>query len=275
MPFGEDFIHQQSTAAYYTPFTFSGKERDAETSLSYFGARYYDAGLSIWLSVDPMSDKYPSLSAYNYCALNPVLFIDPNGMNFDVFITGPDADRATEAVNASSSLEITRSEDGKLHATGEAKTAADKKLLEAINNPSVIVELETKRETSYDSHDGKDKNIPLTPGGFEGSTIIGDLTVAVQYVNMDAAQNLSRVIGESVGETLTHEINEAYIGAVNFPGQKYQTAYTPSHNRAASLDRVNASLEWNKDTKRYPNQNVYQARRAGTETWFDITTVPK
>ena len=59
--------------------TFSAKERDAETGLSYFGARYYSGDLSIWLSVDPMSDKYPSLSPYVYCANNPVKLVDPNG----------------------------------------------------------------------------------------------------------------------------------------------------------------------------------------------------
>jgi hypothetical protein len=29
---------------------------------SYFGARYYDSDLSVWLSVDPLADKYPHLS---------------------------------------------------------------------------------------------------------------------------------------------------------------------------------------------------------------------
>ena len=31
------------------------------------------------LKVDPMSDKYPSLSPYVYCANNPVKLVDPNG----------------------------------------------------------------------------------------------------------------------------------------------------------------------------------------------------
>ena len=66
--------------------TFSAKERDVETGLSYFGARYYSSDLSIWLSVDPMSDKYPSLSPYVYCANNPVKLVDPNGEE----IGGPD-----------------------------------------------------------------------------------------------------------------------------------------------------------------------------------------
>jgi RHS repeat-associated protein len=50
-----------------------------QTGLSYFGARYYDAGLSIWLSVDPMADKQINLSPYHYCAGNPVVLKDPDG----------------------------------------------------------------------------------------------------------------------------------------------------------------------------------------------------
>ena len=59
----------------------SGKEKDAETGYHYFGARYYNSDLSLWLSVDPMADKYPSLSPYNYCALNPMKIVDPDGMD--------------------------------------------------------------------------------------------------------------------------------------------------------------------------------------------------
>jgi hypothetical protein len=34
---------------------------------------------SIWLSVDPQSDKYPNLTPYAYCANNPVVLVDPDG----------------------------------------------------------------------------------------------------------------------------------------------------------------------------------------------------
>ncbi len=60
-------------------YKFSAKELDNETNYSYFGARYYDSDLSQWLSVDAMSDKYPDLSPYNYCAWNPVVLVDPDG----------------------------------------------------------------------------------------------------------------------------------------------------------------------------------------------------
>ena len=67
-------------------YTFSAKEKDSETGLSYFGSRYYSSDLSIWLSVDPMSDKYPSLSPYTYCTDNPVKLVDPNGEDYEVLI---------------------------------------------------------------------------------------------------------------------------------------------------------------------------------------------
>ena len=41
--------------------------------------RHYNSDLSIWLSVDPMSDKYPGVSPYAYCGNNPVRLVDPNG----------------------------------------------------------------------------------------------------------------------------------------------------------------------------------------------------
>ena len=42
-------------------------------------ARHYHPTLSIWLSVDPMSDKYPGVSPYVYCGNNPVRLVDANG----------------------------------------------------------------------------------------------------------------------------------------------------------------------------------------------------
>ena len=66
-------------SAYQIHCSFSGKEKDPETGYHYFGARYYNSDLSLWLSVDPMSDKYPSLSPYNYCAWNPMKLVDPDG----------------------------------------------------------------------------------------------------------------------------------------------------------------------------------------------------
>ena len=79
LPFGETMAEQLGSNYYNTPYKFNGKELDEETGLYYYGARYYDPRVSIWLSVDPMAEKFPNSSPYNYCLGNPINLIDPDG----------------------------------------------------------------------------------------------------------------------------------------------------------------------------------------------------
>jgi RHS repeat-associated protein len=83
MPFGEPWVRQinwnYALLHGESRYTFTGKERDEETGLMYFGARYYDPEYGIWNQVDPLHAKYPGLSSYNYCGNNPLSNIDPNG----------------------------------------------------------------------------------------------------------------------------------------------------------------------------------------------------
>ena len=64
------------------PYKYNGKELDRKDGLDWYdyGARYYDAALGRWHVVDPMSEKYYGVSPYLYCANNPILLVDPNGM---------------------------------------------------------------------------------------------------------------------------------------------------------------------------------------------------
>ena len=79
--------------------TFTGKEKDSETGYCYFGARYYDSDLSgLFLSVDPMSDKYPSISPYAYCAWNPVKLVDPDGREIHLTFTSGNAIKALNKI---------------------------------------------------------------------------------------------------------------------------------------------------------------------------------
>ena len=72
----------------FHPFVSTGKEKDEETGYGYFGARYMDHELTtMWLSVDPMADKYPGISPYNYCMWNPIKLVDPDGRDTAICYT--------------------------------------------------------------------------------------------------------------------------------------------------------------------------------------------
>ena len=61
-------------------YKFNGKELDEETGFFYCGAGYYDPKVSIWLSVDPLAQLFPTHNPYNYCFENTIMFKDLTGM---------------------------------------------------------------------------------------------------------------------------------------------------------------------------------------------------
>jgi len=79
-PFGAlMYGRTQESSAVDGRYKYTGKERDMETRYDYFGARYYDARICRWLQVDPMAEKYPGWSPFNYSFNNPLRFFDPDG----------------------------------------------------------------------------------------------------------------------------------------------------------------------------------------------------
>jgi RHS repeat-associated protein len=85
---GDSFLNREE----YTPYgessfgsfgrkryLFSSKERDGESSLSYFGARYLAPWMARWVNCDPVG-PIDGLNVYNYTKSNPVGFHDASGM---------------------------------------------------------------------------------------------------------------------------------------------------------------------------------------------------
>ena len=78
VPFGEVFVEERNNI-WNTPYLFNAKEFDEETGLYYYGARYYDPRVSLWISTDSQQEQYPFVSTYSYVKNSPLTYIDPEG----------------------------------------------------------------------------------------------------------------------------------------------------------------------------------------------------
>ena len=69
------------------PYRFNGKESQEFAGLPYldYGARFYHPLSSRWTTMDPLSEKYYSVSPYAFCSGNPVNFVDVDGMDWYIF----------------------------------------------------------------------------------------------------------------------------------------------------------------------------------------------
>ena len=84
-PFGSVRGSSGSTPVHYA---FTGKERDAKTGLDNFGARFYDATLSHWISADPLALRRPTAmlggvdkgNVFSYVGNRPTTLTDPTGL---------------------------------------------------------------------------------------------------------------------------------------------------------------------------------------------------
>ncbi|MBO4588170.1 MAG: RHS repeat-associated core domain-containing protein [Bacteroidales bacterium] len=195
----------------------SGKEKDSETGYHYFGARYYNSDLSLWLSVDPMSDKYPSLSPYNYCAWNPMKLVDPNGDT--VIVKGEQANRAVSQLQTSN-MAISRSENGVLSVDLGNKNRSDlskeeKIIYDAINSNSVTVEIYTGKTEKKDgmnifsaSIDGKTSVYDCPWGGSNLGSFLysgGAKAKSLGFIDMDLIE------GYDFDQGVAHEVSEHFI----------------------------------------------------------------
>src|SRR5690606_31671700 len=70
-----------NTGSYDNKWKFNGKELDDATQMYYYGARYYDPRISIFVSVDPLAEKFVGWTPYHYVHNNPINLIDPTGMS--------------------------------------------------------------------------------------------------------------------------------------------------------------------------------------------------
>ncbi len=208
-------IDFQRLFSYKNALTFTGKEKDSLrlipqsgglcgarltsppdlfTRFYYFGARYYDPSLSgLFLSVDPMSDKYPNLSPYAYCAWNPVKLVDPDGEMFDSLSAG------YVKIFESTTNELIDRIENKANKSEKdlVKLKEYKSALEELNK------LSNDKTTLYSIYTNVSIEDPTTQGYTTYGGKIGDMDI----INILIGSDISTIKGKT---QLAHELKHAY-----------------------------------------------------------------
>lgn len=137
LPFGELLVDEHKNS-YNSPFKYNGKEFDEETGNYFYGARYYDPKWSIFISVDPLAEQFPSWNSYHYVHQNPINLIDPTGMEAE-WIPGTDTEKIDFKIdNETKEIVWTKNTPEKFKAVADEllKTKIGENVLrEAIDSP--------------------------------------------------------------------------------------------------------------------------------------------
>ena len=213
LPFGEMMVeHNQSAnvpsgVGYDNKFKFNGKELDDATQMYYYGARYYDPRISIFVSVDPLAQK--TMTPYQYVNNNPIMFTDPTGMEGEII----------DPKNEESRLAY---EEYKSIASPEKK--AELKVLE---DSPIIYNIDVKDEfyggaTKYNTNNGEIDIEVQNVGDYTVGILADELTHAYQYQTGEIGYD--RESGAIVNYDLQDEIDSkmATISVLERKGLKME-----------------------------------------------------
>jgi RHS repeat-associated protein len=238
----------------------TGKERDNETGLDYFGARYYSGAQGRFLATDPivLTSKRlldpQQLNAYAYVRNNPLRFIDPNGE--ELFLTGNineakkmlcqilgsacinggdnliynakaktltvDFNNADLSLNEGANLinDLSEADEKYLFSVGNKYRATDKKGREKTKD---MISIETNLPSFPDQH------VTLSPPkGFDSSVTIDPSWKLVP------SSNTSEMQGSPTWGVAFHEFAEAY-GKVTLGIGTYEAGHSYAKEREKQL----------------------------------------
>jgi RHS repeat-associated protein len=202
LPFGEEYNPQITTNHY----KFTGKERDAESNLDYFGARYYGSTLGRFVQADPLYLEFhrltdpQQLNLYTYGRNNPLTFIDPLGLDITC-----DGNRCSDYLNSLQkdvSFKVTMDKNGTVGTEGDIDkkhlSKSERELLKAIGDKKHHV-------TIHAIDGGKDAGIFF---GRSDGNHTGSHTIAFgQAALLDSAKNAG---GMTSAQLVGHETLEGY-----------------------------------------------------------------
>ena len=195
-------------------------ERDEETGLDYRGARFYDADVGRFLSVDPLAADFAAWSAYNYVLGNPVSLIDPDGRApEDIIIRNSSCSCIDEFVNT-----INENFNGQFQAfTEDASDGSTRLRIEATKGGGDLSKLSEGQQAFYKSINDVAEvqtgvvNLEIVSGDSKvhtGRYSNGkiDIKDVQQFPQLDP--NVSSQDGPTQAGKIVHEVKEQFFKQV-------------------------------------------------------------
>jgi RHS repeat-associated protein len=229
-------------------YRFCGKERDEETGLYYFGARFYAPWMCRFTAVDPMAHKYPHHSNYVYCANNPLRIIDPDGREeWDLDRQG----NLTLRKNGRTDIDI-------VHATDKAGNNVSSQFVQGTISDfqTVSREYDDGEETRIESIDYI--QITNTDAGIRFYEFVADNT-SVEWAHIKTSE------GSFVGTS--HDYEKVTSGYMNIPSTATIFEDSHSHTPKGIIGVSDYQQAFDSTTKKGITYSVYHSEK-GTYTRY-------
>ncbi|HET6933105.1 MAG TPA: RHS repeat-associated core domain-containing protein [Candidatus Acidoferrum sp.] len=234
-PFGGERVVTSSSGNTYK---FTGKERDSESGLDNFGARYDSSAMGRFTSVDPIWVKIDRLvdpqrlNLYAYGRNNPLVFVDPDGE--DVTIGRCSIGSAQDCFTQ---LQAGLTKDDREHVklvTGDGKNGCDKGV------SCVVVDADYKS-------DSKNFQVLQTLANDHSATATVDVLKPNDSFDLKTVVSFDRRTGEKLGilSTTPGDPNEGtgFAGYTFFPYHKGDPGpFSPDDTTHVVANTVSDSL---------------------------------
>ena len=214
-PYGEV---RAETSTEEQKYKYNDKELDS-TGLYYYGARYYDAEIGVWISNDPLQRSVGEMvesgefNGYRYVLNNPLVYVDPKGESATLQSTM----RQLHNLNNQTSGAIAKNINTTIQGTKKALVATAgvvgavgvvsvAYMTGALANPAVLGATANVAERAYSDYtdDGKFND---SGQAYAGSAIIGAIGSSV----LQKANFLSTITGAGVQEGVENIVLDGKI----------------------------------------------------------------
>ena len=198
-PYG-DLFPNTSIDSSANRYRYTGKESGDEIGLYDFSARFLHTRFGRFTTIDPLAEKYPGISPYAYCNCNPVIFVDPDGME-------------SWRLDRNGYLHRIEGDDNRIYSTDKDGNQTQQYI--EISNPEIINSLSSVKEVDIGN------NTKVKASRITSKSNINDLFKFFLFAadNTDVEWTLHRDVGNNYTLGTIHEEDSAgnwsYYDVVN------------------------------------------------------------